>query len=553
MTHFVPRGSLTDEEARLRATTVYLADRRYDMLPPVLSAQLCSLLGGVERYAVSCVWEIHHQSFKVRRCWYGKTVIRSSYKLCYEHAQDIINGKSAVEMKKLIPELSGLSGANLEEKFSEMKTALDNLSVIAKKWQNSRQKEGALNLESSEVQFEFEEKNTKELKPKEHLEIHETVAECMIMANHWVARKISEVFPSNSILRLHPAPKQGRFSELEVCARSRGWRLDTTTNKSLATSLDHCNDSKDWTVNFLLRNIATSAMEQARYFSTGSREQEKWSHYGLALDKYTHFTSPIRRYADVLVHRLLMASLQLTKSDWWSDQASQPSQPAVVSQLNNAELQELCEHINTRNTAAQRAQRDSQVLFQTLYFRDRPLSDPRCVVDAVIFSLRDNGFLVYIPQYAIKGPVYLESRSKEVLYCGKLGPTWQVGMVSRKVDYVKVDTIDGTNIYRLFDHVTVGVQLKGGDSHANVLSFSLLDNHPWREQAKVGQDEGSGRVNFLKEARMEQGTDPREDEEEEEEDISNRRRKKPKINVYEFFNEMRQMAVRPLDDEPMEI
>ena len=77
MTHFVPRGSLTDEEARLRATTVYLADRRYDMLPPVLSAQLCSLLGGVERYAVSCVWEIHHQSYKVRRCWYGKTVIRS--------------------------------------------------------------------------------------------------------------------------------------------------------------------------------------------------------------------------------------------------------------------------------------------------------------------------------------------------------------------------------------------------------------------------------------------------------------------------------------------
>ena len=77
VTHFVPRGSLTDEEARLRATTVYLADRRYDMLPPVLSAQLCSLLGGVERYAVSCVWEIHHQSYKVRRCWYGKTVIRS--------------------------------------------------------------------------------------------------------------------------------------------------------------------------------------------------------------------------------------------------------------------------------------------------------------------------------------------------------------------------------------------------------------------------------------------------------------------------------------------
>ena len=171
------------------------------MLPPVLSSQLCSLLGSVERYAVSCIWEIHHTTFKVRRCWYGRTVIRSSYKLCYEHAQDIINGKTEAEMKQLIPELEQFSGAKLSEKFGEMKEALTWLSVIAKKWQNSRQREGALNLESTEVQFEFEEKNMKELRPKEHLEIHETVAECMIMANHWVARKIASSFSTNSILR----------------------------------------------------------------------------------------------------------------------------------------------------------------------------------------------------------------------------------------------------------------------------------------------------------------------------------------------------------------
>ena len=114
-------------------------------------------------------------------------------------------------MKKVIPELSNLSGVELEEKFDKMKEALNYLSVIAKKWQNSRQKEGALNLESTEVQFEFEEKNMKDLKPKEHLEIHETVAECMIMANHWVARKISQTFSTNSILRLHPPPKKDKF------------------------------------------------------------------------------------------------------------------------------------------------------------------------------------------------------------------------------------------------------------------------------------------------------------------------------------------------------
>ena len=420
------------------------------------------------------MWEIHHTSFKVRRCWYGKTVIKSSYKLCYEHAQDIIDGKTEHEMKEVIPELRKYSGVQLSEKFGEMKEALNYLSVIAKKWQNSRQREGALNLESTEVQFEFEEKNMKDLKPKEHLEIHETVAECMIMANHWVARKISQAFSTNSILRLHPPPKKDKFEELKHCAKTKGWLVDTSSNKSLASSLDKCVDNGDWTVNFLLRNIATSAMEQAVYFSTGAVTQDKWSHYGLALDKYTHFTSPIRRYADILVHRLLMASLALdevnptTSDGWWSAESpGDEDEKSVVigsspgQQLSNVELQELCDHINTRNRAAQRAQRDSQLLFQTLYFKDRPVSDPRCVVDAVIFSLRDNGFLVYIPQYAIKGPVYLESKTKEVLFCGKLGPTWDRGVVTKRDNFVKVETLSGTNMYRLFDHVTVGIQLRG--------------------------------------------------------------------------------------------
>jgi DIS3-like exonuclease 1 len=109
---------------------------------------------------------------------------------------------------------------------------------------------------------------------------------------------------------------------------------------------------------------------------------------------------PHLRYADVLVHRLLLAAVSLTQSDWW--RGGEVQDKATATLLVNTELQELCTHINTRNRAAERAQRDSQVLFQTLYFKDRPLSDPRCVVDAVIFSLRENGFLVYIPQYALR-------------------------------------------------------------------------------------------------------------------------------------------------------
>jgi len=336
---------------------------------------------------------------------------------------------------------------------------------------------------------------------------------------------------------LHPPPKKDNFEELKICAKSKGWTVNTTSNKALAESLDRCSDAQDPTVNFLLRSLATTAMVQAVYFSTGSVKQEEWSHYGLALDKYTHFTSPIRRYADVLVHRLLLAAVTLSKSDWWAGEEVQEN--ASKKLLINKDLQDLCVHINTRNRAAQRAQRDSQVLFQTLYFKDRPLSDPRCVVDAVIFSLRENGFLVYIPQYALKGPVYLESKEKEVLYCGRLGPTWQVGLVTKKELFVKVETIEGTNMYRLFDHVTVGIQLKGSEAHAHVLSFSLLNNQPWKD----GDSAHNASVNFLEEARMDQKSEDVEDLVDSYEEIET---KKSKINTYQFFEDMRNIGVRPL-------
>ena len=410
VTHFLDESVLTDQEARRRGTTVYLADRRYEMLPSVLSSNLCSLLGGTDRYAVSVISEIQfHPTFKVIKTWFGRTLIRSSYKMTYEAAQNIIDkpldswGNEYVDLKIEVPEFNYSTYSEIKNKLKILKEHLLLLSKTAKKIQNFREEGGALKLESgSEVQFEFEQSSVDKIKPKLDLAVHDTVAECMIFANHMVAKKISDAYPHQSLLRRHPSPETSAFEELKKVAASKGWDIDVWSNKVLAESLDKCRDKNDPIVNLLLRSLATQAMEQAVYFSTGEKPKEKWEHYGLALQHYTHFTSPIRRYADVIVHRLLLSALK--DQDWWSDKNEQKK----VEHMTNSQLSDLCDHINERNKAAQLAQRQSQLLFQTLFFQNKQPDDPLCIVEAVILRIRNNGFLVYVPCYALKGPVYLQ-------------------------------------------------------------------------------------------------------------------------------------------------
>ena len=137
-----------------------------------------------------------------------------------------------------------------------------------------------------------------------------------------------------------------------------------------------------------------------------------------------------------------------------------------------------------------------------------------------------------------------------MLFCGKLGPTWQRGVVTKKETFVKVETLEGTNKYKLFDHVTVGIQLRGNDAHANVLSLSLLDNRPWKEDTTDSQQK---QVNFLKEAKLEKSGSQNIEEDSEEDvvpenvDEKHHKRRKAKVNAYQFFQEMEQLGLRPLD------
>uniref|UniRef100_A0A3P9LZ64 DIS3-like exonuclease 1 n=1 Tax=Oryzias latipes TaxID=8090 RepID=A0A3P9LZ64_ORYLA len=468
VTHFVPEGSLTDLEARTRATTYYLADRRYDMLPAVLSADLCSLLGGVDRYAMSVLWELDAGSLAVRRVWFGRTLIRSSYQLHYELAQALLNGEEV-----RVPELERFCPEEKDLKLAQLIQALEMLTRVSRHLRLQRDRGGALELEGVEVRAQLDkDKNITALVPRQPLEVHETVAECMIYANHWVARKIQESFPNRALLRRHPPPRLELFSQLVDTAKAMGFSVDTRTNKALADSLDRAVDPQDPMVNRLLRMMATRAMSQALYFSTGSQPQDQYYHYGLALDRYTHFTSPIRRYADMVVHRLLTAALEL----------EQGAGPAGIL-ATNRELEELAGHINNKNWTAQRAQSASIDLFQCLFFRDRdPQTDLRCVADAIIYAIRDNGVLVFVPEYGIKGPVYLRNKEGQVVSAEAGGSCkWQGGQVRRCPSYITTTTAGGgSSTFRLMSHITVRISVRSSSCHSDTLVLEVISNQPHR-------------------------------------------------------------------------
>ncbi|KAM9861308.1 DIS3-like exonuclease 1 [Aulostomus maculatus] len=463
VTHFVTEGALTDLEARARATTCYLADRRYDMLPAVLSADVCSLLGGVDRYAMSVMWELDSLTLSVSKVWYGRTIIRSSYQLHYELAQALLNGEQAE-----VPELAGLGSDERDAKLAQLVESLERLTHVARHLRAQRDQGGALELEGVEVRAQLDEqRNITALVPRQPLEVHETVAECMIYANHWVARKIQESFPHQALLRHHPPPRHEFFSQLVDSAKAKGFTIHTRSNKALADSLDQAVDPQDPLVNRLLRMMATQAMSQALYFSTGALAQDHYYHYGLALDRYTHFTSPIRRYADMVVHRLLIAAIDMEKGRG-------PGR-ALAS---NREVEEMAHHINNKNRAAQKAQKLSTELFQCLYFKERdPQTDPCCVADAVIYAIRDNGLLVFVPQYGVKGPVYMKNREGQVVTVGPDGSCeWQSGSVRRFADHITTTSSVGTSTFSLFGHITVRVSVQSSRWHADALNLEVISN-----------------------------------------------------------------------------
>lgn len=376
VSHFVKPNSALDLEAANRGTTVYLVDNRIDMIPSVLSSNLCSLIGQKERYTFSVIWKIDSQTAEVRETSFHKSIICSRAAMTYAEAQLKIDSQDMTD---------------------EVSQGLRRLNNLAKKLRKKRMDRGALVLANlGEIKFvEIDSEthdNVTRIESKQLLETNSMVEEFMLLANISVAEKLYQELPQLALLRCHPKPNPVNFDELMSAAKSRGFEVDTKDGRSLADSLDKLKDPSNPFFNLMFRMITTRCMTQAYYFCSGKvSDPESFLHFGLATPIYTHFTSPIRRYADLIVHRLLSHIIGNTNLD---------------STFTNCErISHLCENINYRHRQAQYASRASIKLHTIVYIKSskKPLED-----DGYILFVRKNALQILIPRLAFETTYFLK-------------------------------------------------------------------------------------------------------------------------------------------------
>lgn len=304
VSYFVQPDTALDMEAQARSTSVYMIQSKLPMLPPILSEKLGSLIPGVNRLAFSIFWDIDIFGNITGR-WIGRTVIHSCCKLSYDHAEDILEGRELDGFPKL--------HGNFERK--DVISSVRRLHEISKLLKEKRFIDGALVLENSRVSFVLDEFGVPcDSKLSDRKDSNFLVEEFMLLANRTAAEIISHAYPESALLRRHPEPNMRKLRELETFCAKHGLDLDASSSRSFRCSLEKIRDRlKDDSVLYdILLSNATKPMQLAIYFCTGDIKvsQDDWGHYALAVPFYTHFTSPLRRYPDIVVHRTLSAAIE---------------------------------------------------------------------------------------------------------------------------------------------------------------------------------------------------------------------------------------------------
>ncbi len=394
VSHYVQEGTVLDDEAYQRATSVYLVDRVVPMLPEVLSNFACSLRPHEEKYTFSAVFELNEKAELINQ-WFGRTVTYSDQRFAYEEAQHIIETKG-----DQIPAEISLTGKEYTVDAPIVEATL-KLNELAKILRKKRMQNGAISFDKVEVKFHLNENAEptgvyfKVAKDANHL-----IEEFMLLANRKVAEFIGKQ-KKTFVYRIHDEPDQDKLINLQTVISKFGYSLNfkskDSISKSLNTLLEDVQGKKEQN---LVDTLAIRSMSKASYST------ENIGHYGLAFDYYSHFTSPIRRYPDVMAHRLLQHYLD-----------GGTSADAEV-------YEEKCMHSSTMESLAANAERDSIKYMQVKYMQDHKdeeflgvisgvtewgiyveIVDNKCEGMVRIREIRDDYYTFDEKQYALVGEI----------------------------------------------------------------------------------------------------------------------------------------------------
>lgn len=319
---------------------------------------------------------------------------------------------------------------------------------------------GALTLASPEVRFKLdsESQNPTDVQVYALKQANQLVEEFMLFANISVGRKILRHFPTCSMLRRHPSPSRRQFDVLIAAAESVGLKLSVETSRALADSLDLAVVEDRPYLNKLLRIMATRCMKPAAYFCSGEMAPAEYHHYGLAAPIYLHFTSPIRRYADVAVHRLLAAAIG------WS--------PLPKAFGDKGGMNDLAQNLNKRHHNAQQAGRASVGLYTLIYF-----SNNACDERAQVMKLRGNGLVVLVPRFGLEGTIQLERRVKDA-DDGEGGAAKAKAKSMIEFDAEKQTLVHKMHpgvVLRVFDDVKVHIEVKTSYGERKELVMTMIE------------------------------------------------------------------------------
>ncbi len=361
VSHYVTPGSILDQEAFLRATSVYLVDRVVPMLPEKLSNGLCSLRPNEDKLTFSAIFEMDAEG-KIKKEWFGRTVIHSDRRFAYEEAQVYIEAE-----------------LDAAETYSPVIKELDRIAKILRA---ERFKKGSVNFETVEVKFELDEAGKPlAVYPRERKDAHKLIEEFMLLANKRVATYVHEMKksePRNTMVyRVHESPDPEKLKVFSTFAKKFGYNVSTDPLHISGSFNMLMDDIHGKAEEHVLQSLAVRTMSKARYST------DAIGHFGLAFPFYSHFTSPIRRYPDVMTHRLLQHYLDKGQT------------------VDRVPLEAQCKHCSDREKLAAEAERASIKYKQVEYMS---LHEPQ-IFDGIISGVTEFGFFVEIGETSCEGLV----------------------------------------------------------------------------------------------------------------------------------------------------